>query len=360
MSKYLYKVILDILPHAILVLDEGLRVVMCNRSCENLLLKSGGEIEGRNLSEVIPHKDLQNQARVVLQDREAGTKFVELHLDMEKESSKILRATISALRMEDVGGPLCLITLEDITEQVQLEEQLVQSEKLAGMGLLARSIAHEVGNPLSIMASTLQYIQNSLLDHGNQDLREAMETITDNIDQMHILLRSLSDFTGSKRPQFESCNLQRILSQLLTFISRQAEVHNISVHREFDNIPDCQVDRREINQLFLNLLKNAIEAMPQGGKLRIKMHLVPKDSPGNEDRVLVEISDTGMGISETERQYIFRPFYSTKPKGTGLGLSFCRRVAEEHGGEISVKSQVGKGTTFMVTLPIRQQKEGQV
>jgi len=318
------------------------------------------EIEGEELSEVIPHKDLQNQARVVLQNREAGTKLVELHLDMEKESSKILKATISALDMEDVESPLCLITLEDITQQVQLEEQLVQSEKLAGMGLLARSIAHEVGNPLSIMNSTLQYMQGTLLEHGNENLREAIETIMDNIHQMHTLLRSLSDFTGSKRPQFESCNLQRILAQLLTFISGEAKVNKISIHREFDeSIPNCEIDSREIKQLFLNLFKNAIEAMPQGGKLRVRMHLVRKDSATNEERVLVEISDTGMGISRTEIQYVFRPFYSTKPKGTGLGLAFCRRVAEEHGGEISLKSQVRRGTTFMVTLPIRQGKEGQ-
>lgn len=361
MSRSLYKVILDVLPHAILVLDGGLKVVVCNRGYQSLFLKSVEEIVGKQLSEVIPHKDLQNQARIVLQNREAGTKLVELHLDREKDSSKILRATITALHMEDVETSLCLIVLEDITQQMQLEEQLVQSEKLAGMGLLARSIAHEVGNPLSIMASTLQYIQNAHLDTENQNLREAIETIMDNIHQMHILLRSLSDFTGSKRPQFESCNLQRILSQLLTFISGEAEVHNISIHQEFDdNIPDCQVDSREIKQLFLNLFKNAIEAMPQRGKLCVKMHLVPKDSPRNEGRVLVEISDTGMGISETDIQYVFRPFYSTKPKGTGLGLPFCRRVAEEHGGEISVKSQVGRGTTFMVTLPVRQGKEGQI
>ncbi|TES85197.1 PAS domain-containing protein [Candidatus Aerophobetes bacterium] len=360
MGKHLYKVILDVLPQAVLVLNQRLRVAMCNRGCESLLSKSMEEIEGEELSEVIPHKDLQNQARVVLQNREVGTKLVELHLDMEKESSKILKATISALDMEDAESLLCLITLEDITQQVQLEEQLVQSEKLAGMGLLARSIAHEVGNPLSIMNSTLQYMQGTLLDHGNENLREAIETIMDNIHQMHTLLRSLSDFTGSKRPQFESCNLQRILAQLLTFISGEAEVHNISIHREFDeDVPNCEIDSREIKQLFLNLFKNAIEAMPQGGKLRVRMHLVRKDSATNEERVLVEISDTGMGISRTEIQYVFRPFYSTKPKGTGLGLAFCRRVVEEHGGEISLKSQVRRGTTFMVTLPIRQGKEGQ-
>jgi len=358
LSKDLYKVILDVLPHAVLVVNRQLKVVMCNRSCENLLLKSVKEIEDKQLSEVIAHKDLQNQARIVLQNRGAGTKVVELHPETEKESPKILKATITTLHLEDVGMPLCLITLEDMTQHEQLEEQLVQSEKLAGMGLLGSSIAHELGNPLSIMASTLQYIQDTLLGDNNQNLREAIETIMDNIQQMHILLRSLSDFTGSKRPQFESCSLPRILSQLLTFISGEAEIHNVSIQQEFgNNIPNCQIDRQEIKQLFLNIFKNATEAMPEGGHLGVKMHLVQGDSSRNEDSVCVQISDTGVGINETEIQYIFRPFYSTKPKGTGLGLPFCRRVAEEHGGEISLKSQVKRGTTFTIILPIRQGKE---
>lgn len=358
MKKDLYKVILDVLPHAVLVVNRQLEVVMCNRSCENLLLKSVNEIEDKQLSEVIPHKDLQNQARIVLQNRGAGTKVVELHPETEKENAKILKATITVLHLEDVETSLCLITLEDMTQHEQLEEQLVQSEKLAGMGLLASSMAHEMGNPLSIMASTLQYIQDTLLGDNNQNLREAINTIMDSIKQMDILLRSLSDFTGSKRPQFEFCSLQRILSQLLTFIRGEAEIHNISIEQDFgNNIPNCQIDRQEIKQLFLNISKNAIEAMPEGGNLGVRMQFAQGDSSRKEDRVCVEISDTGVGISETEIQYIFRPFYSTKPKGTGLGLPFCRRVVEEHGGEISLKSKVKRGTTFTVILPIRQGKE---
>jgi len=360
LKKNLHRAVFDIPPHSILAVDRELKVVMCNRRCANLLLKSVGEIEGKNLSQLLPHRDLQNQAALVLQNPQTGMKSLELHLHQERDASKILRATITAPPVEDVRNPLCFITLEDVTEHVQLEEQLLQSEKLAGMGLLARSVAHEVGNPLSIMASTLQYIQNTLAPNGNEELSEAIETITDNIHQIHILLRSLSDFSGSKRPKFEFYSLQRILSRLLTFINREAKIRNIKICQEFDEgIPDCQVDHQEIRQLFLNLLKNAIEAMSQGGELRVKMHLALKDSPANQGRVLVEISDTGVGIEETEMQYIFRPLYSTKPKSMGLGLSFCRRVVEEHGGEISTKSQAGKGASFIVSLPIRQRKGGQ-
>jgi len=355
-NKNLHKVALDVLPRGILILKEDLTVIMCNPSSQSLLLKPRTEIVGKNLLEIIPHNDLHNQARTVLRDRKAGTKLVELHLGPQEE--RILRATVAALDTEEITTSLCLIMLEDVTQQVQLEQQLVESEKLAGMGLLAQSIAHEVGNPLSIMASTLQYMQSILLKTGNRDFKEAIETIMDNLRRMHVLLRSLADFTGSKRPQFELCNLKQILSQLLTFIGQEAKIHNISIHREFDkNVPQCQVDNREIKQLFLNLLKNAIEAMPQGGKLRLKIRYLPQDSTKNKDRVLVRVSDTGIGIKQPDLQYIFRPFYSTKPKGTGLGLCFCQRVTEEHGGEISVRSQVGKGTSFTVILPLRQKRE---
>jgi len=349
MKKQFYESIINSLPYAFLVLSEGLKVIHCNQSCEILLSKTKNEILGSDLSEIIPNRELRNQAKLVLQDK--VTKLVELHLDTE--NSKILRAVITSLRANvPNGNAFCLITLEDINERVRLEEQLVQSEKLAGMGLLAATIAHELGNPLSIMNSTLQYIRDTVANQTIQasSIIEAIDTIMDSIGQMHGLLRSLSGFTGSQRPHFEPTNLCLVLSQMLAFIHKEAETRKINVYHQFDdNLPDCYVVPREIKQVFLNLLKNAIEAMPNGGDLHIRLHYAE-----NKDAICVDITDTGHGISEAELYLIFRPFYSTKTDGTGLGLSFCRRVADEHGGEIRVKSELGKGSTFSVILPIKQ------
>jgi len=347
MNKQFYESIINSLPYAFLVLSEGLKVIHCNQSCEILLSKTKNEILGSDLSEIIPNRELRNQAKLVLQDN--VTKLVELHLDVE--NSKILRAVITSLRANvSNGNASCLITLEDIDERVRLEEQLVQSEKLAGMGLLAATIAHELGNPLSIMSSTLQYIRDTVTSQQASSIIEAIDTIMDSIEQMHGLLRSLSGFTGSQRPHFEPTNLYHVLSQMLGFIHKEAEIHKINVYHQFDdNLPDCYVVPREIKQVFLNLLKNAIEAMPNGGDLHISLHYAE-----NKDSICVDITDTGHGISEAELYLIFRPFYSTKTDGTGLGLSFCRRVADEHGGEIKIKSELGKGSTFSVILPIKQ------
>ena len=351
-SNNLYRSVFDSAPYAFLVLSEDLKVIQCNHNCEVLLSRTEKEMLGRCLVEVVPHKELRDRVEAVLQNK--GVKLVELHF--ENENSKVLRAVVSDLSATDQnGGALCLITLEDISERVQLENQLIQSEKLAGMGLLATSIAHELGNPLTIMNSTLQYVRDTLLNKKskaavqNKDMAEAVETIMDSVRQMHGILRTLSEFTGSQRPRFEPTDLRRVLSQMLAFIHKEAEARKIKIsHRLEDNLPICQVDHREVSQVFLNLLKNAMEAMPDGGKLRVRIY------PLGEDMIRIDISDTGVGIRDTELRSIFRPFYSTKPSGTGLGLSFCRRVVEEHGGEIKVESRLHKGSTFSVILPIRQ------
>lgn len=350
MSEQRYKNIIDSLPYALLVLDEELKIIQCNESCEFLLSKPEREILGRDLFEIIPHRDLQSQAISVTQN--GGTKFVELY--HFTTPPKILKAVITALiGMGRERNNICLITLEDIGERVQLEEQLVQSEKLAGMGLLATSVAHELGNPLSIMSSTLQYMRDALMNTESRQLIEAIDTIMDSIGQMHELLRSLSEFTGTQYPHFELTDLRHLISQMLSFIHKEAETHKIKIYHQFDdNLLYCQIDPREIKQLFLNLFKNAIEAMPNGGELHVKAHLLP-----SKDTICIEISDRGHGISETELRSIFRPFYSTKPKGTGLGLSFCRRVVEEHGGEITVKSKVGEGSSFSIILPVKQEEK---
>jgi PAS domain S-box-containing protein len=353
MEEQWYRAIIDTLPYALLVLDRQLQIVLCNRSCEGFLEQSAHAAGGDKLFTLLAHRDLQTQARAVLQN--GGTRVVELYLDSTEGIPTVLRAVVTALRLEAETPVRCLLLLEDISERVRLEEQLVQSEKLAAMGLLAQSMAHELGNPLSIMTSTLQYVRDRLGQTGSPALTEAIDTIMESVNQMHGLLLDLSGFTGAPRPRFEATDLRRALAQVLALIQREAEQRHIQLVRQFDDpLPACQVDAREVKQLFLNLLKNALEAMPGGGTLAVTMRRVPHAAPEGEDKIRIEIADTGVGMTDSEVRAIFRPFYSTKPKGTGLGLPFCRRVVEDHGGEITVDSRVGVGSTFVVTLPVRQ------
>lgn len=353
MAEQFYRALLDALPYTLLVLNRQLHIVLCNRSRAGVLGQAAPGAGDDALSMLLAHRDLATQARAVLQN--GGTKVVEIYLDSAQGTSTVVRAVLTALQFEAGASPLCLLLLEDASERVRLEEQLVQSEKLAAMGLLAQSMAHELGNPLSIMTSTLQYVRDQLGQTGHTTLTGAMDVIMESVNQMRELLLDLSGFTGAQRPRFAATDLRRALSQVLALIQREAEQHNIQIVRHFDDhLPECEVDTREIKQLFLNLLKNAIEAMPGGGRLSVTMGLVPPATPESAAAIRLEIADTGVGMSDSEMRSIFRPFYSTKPKGTGLGLPFCRRVAEEHGGEITVSTQFGKGSTFVVILPVKQ------
>lgn len=355
----LYRIAVDTMPHAILILDERLRVILINRSCEELIAKPGSEILGSDLQQVVPYEDLRNQVLSVLES--GGSRVVELHPEEEFAGTLVLRAVVTTIAQSQTEtsdwGRLCLIVLEDVSERIDLEQQLVQSEKLAAMGSLASTVAHEIGNPLAIVVSTLDYMRDSLTKAGDDSHVKSIDAVMDGTGQIRELLRGLSEFTNTQRPHYAWVDLCGVVSSVLVFVRREAEQRNISISRAFqDGLPACQVDLASIRQVILNVVKNAIEAMPAGGDLRVGVNLSTATPDKAEEMVRISISDTGIGIRETDIRSIYRPFYSTKSKGTGLGLSFCRRVVEEHGGWMTVNSRLGEGSTFTIVLPVRQEE----
>jgi signal transduction histidine kinase len=202
-------------------------------------------------------------------------------------------------------------------------------------------------------------VRAGLTADGHVELIEPLDATLDNLDQMHRLLRSLSEFTGQRRPHYESADLNGLIRRSLAFISKEAEGHGIELAVSLgESLPPCHLDVRAVNQILLNVFKNAIEAMPNGGRLSVRTRL---STPAAQDgqTALVEVRDTGVGIEEGELRRVFRPLYSTKPRGTGLGLSFCRQVVEEHGGEIRLASRIGHGTTVTLTLPTSLEPTGE-
>ena len=144
----------------------------------------------------------------------------------------------------------------------------------------------------------------------------------------------------------------------MTLVSREARNTNIEIKTDLTpNLPMCWHDTRQLKQVFLNLFKNAIEAMPFGGYLMVRTWFSPAESSGSRSNIIIEVSDTGVGINEEELRLIFKPFYSKKKGGSGLGLPFCRRVIEAHHGTITAKSLSGKGTTFTISIPLGRRKE---
>ncbi|MCX5799670.1 MAG: CHASE3 domain-containing protein [Proteobacteria bacterium] len=234
----------------------------------------------------------------------------------------------------------------DVTEFNNLQNKLLRSEKLAIVGKLAASVAHELRNPLGVMKNTTYYLNMLELTKDSPELKENLDVINHEIENSDRIIGDLLEFSRAKESVFLPENINVIVKEIL---DRLRVSPNIELVLELkDGLPQIEVDALQMHQVFYNLVKNATEAMEKGGKLTIRTGL--KEGAFVE----VSISDTGSGISKENIVKIFDPLFSTKTKGTGLGLSVCSSLIERHNGSIDVDSEVGKGTTFTVKLPIRR------
>jgi two-component system NtrC family sensor kinase len=253
--------------------------------------------------------------------------------------------------LEEWAGTLELRVAERTRSLEEAQSKLVRSEKLASLGELVAGIAHEINNPLTgILMYASILAQDSRLDPA---LRADLEIVIQETHRCSNIVRELLDFARSEPPTkiFES--LQRVMEASLALVENQSYFHNIGIHRCYGlQVPEVAMDPRQMEQVFLNLLVNASQAMPNGGELTIRTGV-----DANKEMVLIAIGDTGCGIAPENFKKIFDPFFSTKGhEGTGLGLSVSYGIIESHGGEIDVESQVGEGTTFTIYLPMNSQK----
>jgi signal transduction histidine kinase len=240
--------------------------------------------------------------------------------------------------------------LQATNEEIKtISQQLWQAEKLATMGELASSIAHELNNPLATISLRVEsLIAQSTGD--NPRLRE-LEIIGKEIERMSNLVSNLLQFSRRSQPQISTVNVSDEIEKTLELIHYHLRKHNITVAREFKpEGPLIHADRQQMRQLFLNLFTNASDAMPEGGTLMIRVTKHPE-----EKQICIEIADTGVGIPPEILPKVLEPFYTTKPegKGTGLGLAICRRIAQAHNGTLNITSEggPGNGTRVCITLP---------
>lgn len=233
------------------------------------------------------------------------------------------------------------------------QEQLIQSEKLASMGQLAAGVAHELNNPLGII---LLYGHLLLKEINSDDPKWAdLSTIIDETTRCKTIVSGLLDFARQRQLTIEATDIHSLLEECLSRMEKQPAFAKAEIVRQFGPLPQMAVDAQQLRQVFLNIICNAAEAMPDGGTLTVKTGLDPLGK-----HVAVSITDTGCGIPEEDRVKLFTPFFTTKKrgKGTGLGLAIAYGIVKMHRGSIDVQSEVGKGTTFTVTLRIVPTVEG--
>src|SRR5947209_13285289 len=234
------------------------------------------------------------------------------------------------------------------TEAEQLRLQLLQAQRLSSVGALASSVAHEFNN---ILTTIINYAKLGLRDEGTRG--QALEKILKGSQHAATIINSMLGFARNNAAQRQMTDIVRIVDEVAILVDKDLRKHQVQAVTKFHGRPQAAVVVGQIEQILINLIINARQAMPRGGRLTI-------DVRENTDTQMVEIrvSDTGVGIAPEQLRLIFEPFYTTKEPdehghgGTGLGLSVCRQIIEQHQGRIRVESVVGKGSTFTVKLPV--------
>jgi PAS domain S-box-containing protein len=288
------------------------------------------------------HDELLRAAELVLSGEQPRvTLEVELGSEKEKIITAAVRITPHLSNQRPVG---IVISMEDLTEVRELTSQLLRADKLSGLGELVTGVAHEVRNPLGVIRASVQMMRDELGESCQSE--ELCTVMLQEIDRLDAFVNSLLDFGRPSESQLGPVNACRTLDEVVLLTNQFAIQQNIKVDKQAADGP-CEIwaEENRLKQVFINLISNAIQSMPDGGDLNIAL-------VADDGYLKITFADTGIGIPEEIRSRVFDPFVTARPEGSGLGLSIVHRIIDAHKGYITVDSTVGKGTTFTVGLPM--------
>lgn len=287
--------------------------------------------------------------KILLQVIQKKRKFIEVETKCRIKNNHQIDVKLYAYPLQNIHNQVegVVIVLEDITELKILEKQVQRAEKLSAVGELASGIAHEIRNPLGIIKTISQTIYQ---DTKDQDTKEGLDIILHEVDRANKVIKELLDFARPNIFKKTKVSMNNEINEVLSITQKYAGQHRVKIDyiKELDT--DLFIDKEKIKQAFVNLIFNSVQAMENGGNIRIKL------SRRNE-WVKITFEDEGSGIPEEQLEKIYEPFFTSKSYGTGLGLPITHRIIEEHNGVLEIKSRVQEGTIVNVYLPIGMEKE---
>lgn len=335
---------------AIVTINEDHIIVGYNRGAEQILGYTREEALAQNLKLIIPppHKDVHEEyVRRYVATRQPHVIGKHVRLTAQRRDGTEFPMSISFSVAEVRGNLYFTGVIRDITETKEMEDRLLQSERLAAVGNTVTHIAHEIKNPLLIIGGfARQLIKATELD---DKARQKLAIIAEEVARLEGMVAEMRDFVRPPGSQKTLGHLEPLLTEVLEFFQENFKEHHIQVRRQEDGpLPLVNFDPKQIRQVLINLFKNAVEAMPRGGELTVATRI---KGPNLE----VSVADTGEGMSPEVAASIFTPYFTTKEKGTGLGLAICDFIVkEQHGGRIEVESTPGQGSTFTIQLPLAE------
>jgi PAS domain S-box-containing protein len=332
----------------IIATDNTGNIVIFNEGAENIFGYASEEIIRKmDVGNLYPAGRAKKIEEALYGQGHGGPgKLADYETTILKKDGKEIPVWLSAsIIYEDAETVGAVGFFRDLSERKKLEKKVLESERLATIGQGVSYISHEIKNPLMLIGGFAQQVLRKISQNGKN--KEKLEIIIKEVARLEEFLSEVTDITKPSQPKKIMTNINSVVEEVSAFLHEELRVRHVVFQTSLDpQIPEISVDPKQMRQVLINVMKNAMEAMPEGGRLSITTQL-------QEDRVKVRIIDTGQGIMPEELKSIFDPFVTTKAKGTGLGLAISRKIVEDHEGLISLESASGDGTVCSITLPVK-------
>jgi two-component system, NtrC family, sensor histidine kinase HydH len=330
------------MPIGLVATDGSGTLTAFNQTAETILGRKTEDALGKDAARVLPVSCQQ----IFRQLAEEG-RIVEKEIDCAIAEGRTIPLEVIATALHEEGGPFLgyVVLFRDMTEVKRLKQEIARSQWLASLGSLAAGVAHEIRNPLSSIKGFATYFGERFKE--NPDDRETAQAMIAEVDRLNRVITQLLEFARPLTMNRVPVSVQTLIRHTLKTVEGQARAKGIGIETSLPpEIGDIPLDADRMHQVLLNLTLNAIAAMDAGGTLRVFI-------ARRDDRTIrIDIVDTGAGIRPEDLPRVFDPYFTTKPSGTGLGLPIVRKIIEAHGGEIILASEVGKGTTATLLLPV--------
>ena len=358
-SENFYRNIFASLVDGILIISADLRVTKVNQAAEEIFQRSRSSFEGEPLSKLFP-----DQPNIIKKARQSITEGISFHhvegigYNKSNNGRFPVNLTFSPLIKDDLEITAGVILIQDTSLLKELQENSQQTEHLSTLSTLTAGMAHEIRNPLSGIRGSAQLLLKDLKNNGQ---REYMEIVIEEVDRINRLVKKMMDLTRPALNDFKPTNIHQVLEEILILEKGTLEMKEGAFVQVYDpSIPTIKANKDELKQVFLNLVKNAVEASPKGGRVRISTQyntdytFRKKQDTLSPHNIVVKITDSGPGMTNATKKKIFTPFFTTKKRGTGLGMAVSLKIVENHHGKIKVTSEENIGTVIQVFLPVNK------
>jgi two-component system sensor histidine kinase HydH len=328
--------IIESIPAGLVTLGSGDNIVSCNRNFEEIVGKPFSSLQDMNIHDALPGCPFRNS--------ELCNDVIEFATECLNNDGKKIPVKISGSSLVDHDDQIIgsVLIIRDMSQLLEMEQQLERSRRMAALGKMAAGIAHEIRNPLGTLRGFAQFFGvkagNDTESKGYADL------MVSEVDRLNQNISGLLQFARPREPQKETVKVDALIAKAIALMEGDVSTNNVNLHCECNTHIELQADPDLLLQVLLNLLKNSISAIQESGGISLSVR-------EEADQIIFSVTDTGRGMTEKERERMFDPFFTTKKTGTGLGLAVSHQIIEQHNGSFEVASSPEKGTEINIILP---------